>query len=242
MTSGASTRRSRPRTAGTITGRIAGGLPALFDQDTLKVARGLLGVRLVRLDERGPRTGRIVEVEAYLGPDDQASHARFGETARSRPMYGRAGSAYVYLVYGMYRCLNVVTEAVGTPHAILVRAVEPIDGIELIRAARLAADARTHRTFGPAERERTRERLERTAPARLASGPGLVGAAFDVDLDLTGSDLLDSAASLHLEASPPDKPVLEIEATPRIGIAFAGRPWTEMRWRFAVAGHPSVSH
>jgi len=156
-------------------------------------------------------------------------------------MYGRAGSAYVYLVYGMYRCLNVVTEAVGTPHAILVRAVEPIDGIELIRAARLAADAGSHRTFGPAERERTRQRLDRTAPARLASGPGLVGAAFDVDLALTGSDLLDPASCLHLEAAPLQEAPFEIEATPRIGIAFAGRPWTEERWRFAIAGNSSVS-
>jgi DNA-3-methyladenine glycosylase len=233
MTSGASTRRS--------SSSAAGGLPALFEQDTLSVARGLLGSRLVRSDEHGRRTGRIVEVEAYLGPDDQAAHSRFGQTARSRPMYGRAGSAYVYLVYGMYRCLNVVTGPAGTPHAILIRAVEPIDGIEQIRAARLAADARTHRVFGPVERERAQRRLERTPPARLASGPGLVGAAFDVELGLTGTDLLDPTAALHLEARPAAEPPVEVQATPRIGIAFAGPPWSDEPWRFSIAGHPSVS-
>jgi DNA-3-methyladenine glycosylase len=216
-------------------------LAALFEQDTLAVARGLLGTRLVRSDEHGQRIGRIVEVEAYLGPDDQAAHSRFGQTARSRPMYGRAGSAYVYLVYGMYRCLNVVTGPAGVPHAILIRAVEPITGVELIRAARLAADARTHRVFGPADRERVRQRLERTAPDRLASGPGLVGAAFDVELGLTGTDLLDPAAVLHLEPRPASEPPVEVRATPRIGIAFAGPPWIDEPWRFAIAGHPSVS-
>ena len=90
---------------------------------TLEAARGLLGTRLVRDDETGRRSGRIVEVEAYIGVDDRASHARFGPTARNRPMFGSPGHAYVYLVYGIYDCLNIVTEPAGSPAAVLVRAV-----------------------------------------------------------------------------------------------------------------------
>src|SRR6185312_16601918 len=110
---------------------------------TLELGRALLGGRLTR-DDGGDdgngvrRVARIVEVEAYIGEDDRASHARFGRTARNAVMFGRAGVAYVYLVYGMYDCLNIVTEAEGRPAAILVRAVEPLEGADAIRDARLA--------------------------------------------------------------------------------------------------------
>ncbi|HEX4898100.1 MAG TPA: DNA-3-methyladenine glycosylase, partial [Candidatus Limnocylindrales bacterium] len=96
---------------------------------TLDAARSVLGARLVREDPgRLTRVGRIVEVEAYIGTDDLASHARFGPTARNAVMLGPPGVAYVYLVYGMYDCLNVVTEPEGRPAALLIRAVEPVDG------------------------------------------------------------------------------------------------------------------
>ena len=156
-------------------------------------------------------------------------------------MYGRAGTAYVYLVYGMYRCLNVVTGPLGTPHAILVRAVEPLTGIEQIRHARLTAERRVHRSWSIQDGARASARIGEIPAERLARGPGLVGAAFDVELSMTGSDLLDPGAALRLEAAPPDEPAGRIEASPRVGIAFAGRPWTEQPWRFSLAGNPSVS-
>lgn len=216
-------------------------LRAAFRRPTLEVARSLLGTRLVRAEAGTRRVGRIVEVEAYLGPDDRASHARFGETPRSRPMFGQAGRAYVYLVYGMYHCLNVVTGPAGVPHAILIRAVEPLEGIDQIRAARVEAELRNRRSLGPADRDRLRARLERTPVARLAAGPGLVGAAFGLDRSLTGRDLLDPAEPVHLEPAPAGDPAVEVEVSARIGIAFAGPDWTERPWRFSIAGNPSVS-
>jgi DNA-3-methyladenine glycosylase len=222
-------------------------LRAVFSRPTLDVAPELLGMLLVRDTAGGRaepsrrRVGRIVEVEAYLGPDDRASHARFGETARSRPMYGEAGRAYVYLVYGMYDCLNVVTGPTGVPHAILIRAVEPLEGIASIRAARIEAELRSRRSLGPADVERIRTRIGRTPAERLAAGPGLVGAAFSLDRSLTGSDLLDPAQPVHLEARPAASPAPQIETSKRRGIDFAGEPWVDRPWRFTIAGNASVS-
>ena len=214
-------------------------LRAAFAGPTLDVARQLLGIHLVNV--AGHRVGRIVEVEAYLGPDDRASHARFGETPRSRPMYGEAGRAYVYLVYGMYHCLNVVTGPVGVPQAILIRAVEPLEGIDAIRAARLEAELRSRRSLGPEDAGRVEARLARTPAQRLAAGPGLVGAGFGIDRSLTGSDLLDPGQPIHLEAPAVGEPAFEIRTSPRIGIDFAGPPWVAEPWRFTIAGNPSVS-
>ena len=127
---------------------------------------------------RARRVGRIVEVEAYIGEDDLASHARFGPTDRNRVMYGPPGTAYVYLVYGMHHCLNVVTEPAGRPAALLVRAVEPIDGVDAMRAAREALSsgrrrarastgrrAATHPRRAPGRRPRPRGGGVRHHPA-----------------------------------------------------------------------------
>ncbi len=95
-----------------------------FERGTLDVARDLLGKYLVRKTERQELAGRIVEVEAYMGPEDRASHASRGRTKRTEVMFGRAGVAYVYVIYGMHHCLNVVTERPGFPAAVLIRAVE----------------------------------------------------------------------------------------------------------------------
>ena len=193
--------------------------------DTLNAAKALLGARLVR-DGDGSgttrRVGRIVEVEAYVGEDDRASHARMGPTARNRVMFGQAGMAYVYLVYGMHHCLNVVTGAVSVPAALLVRAVEPLAGTDVMRGARTATGRRP------------------VPDARLAAGPGLVGVAFGIDRALTGIDLCDPAACLHLEPAPDGEPSPRIVTTPRVGIGYAGEPWVSVPWRFLVPDSPSL--
>jgi DNA-3-methyladenine glycosylase len=185
--------------------------------------------------------GRIVELEAYIGEEDLASHARFGPTARNAVMHGPPGIAYVYLVYGMYDCLNIVTEPAGRPAALLVRAVEPLEGIEAMRSARLAGWRRRRKGQSSDAEAAEAARLAALPAERLASGPGLVAAAFGIDRTMTGLDLLDPSSPLRIEAAPPHEPRPAIETTPRIGIGFAGAPWTDVPWRFVIAGHPSVS-
>jgi DNA-3-methyladenine glycosylase len=167
-------------------------------------------------------------VEAYIGEDDQASHARFGRTARNAVMYGPPGIAYVYLVYGMYDCLNVVTEPDGRPAAVLIRAVEPVEGVAAMRRARAA---RTRRRGPPG-------RLENLPPARLAAGPGLVAAAFDISRADTGTDLLAPGSDLRLQAG---EPPAEVVATPRVGINYAPEPWRGVPWRLVDPSSPAIS-
>ena len=186
--------------------------------------------------DAGRRVGRIVEVEAYIGEDDAASHARFGRTARNEVMFGPPGIAYVYLVYGMYECLNVVTERAGRAAAVLIRAIEPVEGESAMRAARLRHALRRART--PEARERESARLAALPGARLGAGPGLAAAAFDITRDQTGADLLDPAAQLRLEGgAPPER----IVATPRIGIGYAAEPWRSNPWRFVDPASPALS-
>lgn len=145
---------------GPPTGRSFPAIPrAWYARPVLEVARDLLGTLVVRDHPEGPRVGRIVEVEAYDGPHDQASHARVGPTPRTAPMFGAPGHAYVYLVYGVHHCLNVVAHPEGAASAVLVRAFEPVSG------------------FPPG------------AGARVAAGPGLVGRALGVDRRDSGHDL-----------------------------------------------------
>lgn len=186
--------------------------------------------------------GRIVEVEAYIGEADRASHARFGQTPRNRTMYGEPGHAYLYLVYGMYTCLNVVTEPSGQPAAVLIRAVELTEGVDAARSLRLAQESSVKRArLDPLLRDRIAARIAAVPSERLASGPGLVSAAFGLAVSRTGLDLCDPASAVRLEPARPEDPVPVIVATPRVGIGYAGEPWVSMPWRFAIAGHPSVS-
>lgn len=205
---------------------------ALLSAPTLDAARSLLGALLVRDDPDGileRRVGRIVEVEAYIGMEDQASHARMGPTPRNEVMFGRPGIAYVYLVYGMHHCLNVVTEDAPIPAALLIRAVEPVSGIDAMRSARARLRPSGRVTDGG------------SADHRVAAGPGLVCAAFGIDRSATGLDLCDASSPLRLEAPPPHDPAPDVVTNPRVGIAYAGEPWASRPWRFIVAGSPSLS-
>jgi DNA-3-methyladenine glycosylase len=196
-----------------------------------------------------------VEVEAYVGLDDRASHAHVGPTDRNRAMFGPPGVAYVYLVYGMHHCLNVVTDAAGRPAALLIRAVAPLEGVAAMRAARIAAGAARRRIEAPAPAldadarritavEAETRRLEVLDAARLASGPALVAAAFGLDRSWTGRDLCDPRSALRIELPAPDWDGAEparVIATPRIGIDGAGEPWVSRPWRFLLSDEPSVS-
>jgi DNA-3-methyladenine glycosylase len=195
---------------------------------------------LVRGSGPQARIGRIVEVEAYVGVDDLASHARFGRTKRNAAMFGPPGVAYVYLVYGMYNCLNVVTEAEGRPAALLVRAVEPVSGAAAMRAARLDRAVLRVDGQGPEAIERVRRAMAAVPDRRLAAGPGLVCAAFSIDRTDDGMDLCDRAASLHLEIASGDEP-LSVETGSRVGIGYAPEPWHSKPWRFFVPGNPAIS-
>lgn len=194
--------------------------PALVSADAVTVARLLLGAWLVRDDGTGRRIGRIVETEAYAGPGDRASHARAGWTPRTAVMFGPPGRAYVYLVYGMHHCLNVVCGPDGEAAAVLVRALEPVDGLARMRERR-------GRTAGP--------------PVRTAAGPARACQALDIDRSLSGLDLL-SDPRLWLAADPgEDVEPPAIVTGPRIGVDYAGPDWAPRPWRFGVAGSPALS-
>jgi DNA-3-methyladenine glycosylase len=154
-------------------------------------------------------------------------------------MFGSPGVAYVYLVYGMYHCLNVVVEAEGLAAAVLIRAVEPIRGLVEMRAARSAAAVARAAGRGKTAVEAAARRIEAMPAARLAGGPGLVCAAFSIERAQNGRDLCDAGADLRLELGDSTPPA--VEAGPRIGIDYADEPWLSLPWRFFVAGSPSLS-
>jgi DNA-3-methyladenine glycosylase len=185
-----------------------------FVRDTISVARDLLGQRLVRVLNDGQRlAGIIVETEAYIGEDDRACHAACGHTERNAIMYGTAGHAYVYFIYGMYHCLNIVSEREGFPAAVLLRALQPVEGLAHIRKNRA----------GRADHE-------------LASGPGRLCQALTIDLSFYGHDLCTSSR-LFIERGP----VPAVSVGPRIGIA-ADEQSRARPWRFFVTDNPFVSH
>lgn len=195
---------------------------AFYDRPTLDVARDLLGKVLVH-NRRGVRTsGAIVEVEAYVGESDPACHAAPGLTKRNAPLYGVPGHAYVYLNYGIHCLVNVVTESDGSPAAVLIRALDPLDGVEIMRRRRARAmKGRRHRPSAA------------IAAHDLCRGPGNLTMAMGITLaenrlDLLGDRLL--VEDRGIEAGP-------IAWGPRIGI----RVGTETPWRAWVAGHPAVS-
>jgi DNA-3-methyladenine glycosylase len=189
---------------------------AFYNRPALDVARELIGLVLVRRHEAGTVAGRIVETEAYVGIGDRASHASRGRTARNEVMFGPPGHAYVYLIYGMHWCLNLVTEREGVPAAVLIRAVEPVEGIQLMRVRRPKA--------------RTDE--------QLTSGPARLCQAFAIDGSLNGAGLCLPDSTLYVEGRGEGSGT--IIAAPRVGVDYAGE-WAAKPFRFHEDESPYVS-
>jgi len=181
--------------------------------------------------------GRIVEVEAYVGEEDKACHARAGLTPRTAPLYGPPGFAYVYLTYGMHFLLNAVAEPEGKPAAVLIRAVEPLEGIETMMAGRLPRAGRAagdRATRGASNRNSA----GRVALHNLASGPAKLTQAFGLDLAHNRADL--QGPTVWIEPGEPI-PDSRVRTSARIGCESAKAPWDKIPWRFYVADSPHVT-
>jgi DNA-3-methyladenine glycosylase len=185
-----------------------------FDRPAVELARDLLGARLVHDAIDGAVGGRIVEVEAYAGPEDLAAHSSRGRTARNSVMFGPPGRLYVYLIYGLHHCLNVVAGPGTKPEAVLIRALALDEGIEAARRRRGAAP--------PME--------------RLASGPGNVARALGVDRGLDGADLLEGPIRIE----PRSGRAPRVRRGPRVGVDYAAA-WARRPLRFWIADDVHVS-
>jgi DNA-3-methyladenine glycosylase len=179
-----------------------------YDRPAIEVARDLLGKVLVH----GRAMGRIVETEAYLGVQDPAAHASRGLTQRTRVLFGPPGHAYVYFIYGMYECLNLVAEPEGQPGCVLIRALEPVGGIE----------------------EMWKRRPGARSVHDLASGPGKLTLAMGITRRQNGIDV--TRGELTVRCAAVEEP-FEVAVTPRIGIRHAA----EWPLRFHIEGNPCVS-
>jgi len=187
---------------------------SFYSRSTLDVASDLLGKVLVRKLGQRSLVGKIVETEAYVGPHDLACHASKGNTPRTSIMFGAPGYAYVYMIYGFYFCLNVVTEPLGYPAAVLIRGVEPIENVDLMRELRNNPQRETN----------------------IASGPGKLCMAMSIDKQLNGADLLGTTIWIEDRKLDPGP----IRTSPRVGVDYAGE-YKDKPWRFFVDGSPHVS-
>jgi DNA-3-methyladenine glycosylase len=188
-----------------------------FYRPALSVARDLLGARLVRIENDQRLSGLILETEAYSGEDDQGCHAKVGRTPRTQVMYGPPGHAYVYFTYGMHWCLNFVVEAEGFPAAVLIRAIQPTESLDMI-AARREGIPQEHWTDGPAKLTK----------------------ALNIAKAFNGADLCTPTAQLFVEPGflIPDS---QFVTTPRIGLKNVPEPWRSIPWRFRVVAGPNVT-
>lgn len=180
----------------------------------MDVASDLLGKVLVRRIKGKNLAGMIVETEAYAGPHDLACHASKGRTRRTEVMFGPGGYTYVYMIYGFYFCLNVVTDDVGFASAVLIRAIQPLENVEIMRKLRGNPDRETD----------------------IASGPGKLCRALAIDKELNGADLEGKMIWLEdRQFHPPS-----ICTSPRVGIDYAGE-YRDKLWRFYIRENPHVS-
>lgn len=184
---------------------------SFFAGYTPSVARRLVGKTLVRVHGKEVMSGKIVELEAYRGSRDPASHAYRGPTKRNCVMFGEPGHAYIYFTYGNHWMLNITTEKVGTPGAVLIRTIEPIEGVELMKKNRGISEIR-----------------------ELTSGPGKLTQALRIDKDLNGEDIITSERLYVLEGGGPE-PV--VKTSTRIGITVG----VNYRWRYFIEGNRFVS-
>lgn len=181
---------------------------SFFARPALAVARGLLGMRLVRVDGEQRISGTILEAEAYGGEEDLGCHCRAGRTERTQVMYGSPGHAYVYFTYGMHWMLNVVAQPAGTPAAVLLRAIRLEEGLELVAARR-----------------------SRQPSLHWTDGPGKICQALNIDKRFNGADLCDRQAELFLEWGWPI-PDENVTIGPRVGLNSVPEPWKSIPWRF----------
>ncbi|MBI4517240.1 MAG: DNA-3-methyladenine glycosylase [Deltaproteobacteria bacterium] len=189
-----------------------------FARDALTLAQALLGAVLVHEAPDGTAAGRIVEAEAYRGPEDRAAHSYGGRrTPRNEVMYGPAGHAYVYFIYGMHYCFNVVAAGRDQPEAVLIRALEPLAGVELMRARRGVNEA--------------------MPPAALARGPANLCRALGIDRRLNGANLLSGPLRIERGAALATE---RIVAATRVGVAYAGEHALRL-WRFYDRTSAAVS-
>jgi len=190
---------------------------SFYTRPTRQLAQALLGCRLVRRWHGQRLSGLIVEAEAYIGETDLACHARAGRTSRNAVMYGKPGFAYVYFTYGMHWMLNVVSEEEHFPAAVLIRALEPQEGIDVMRQHR------------PVSR-----------PIELCSGPAKLTQALRIDQTLNGVDLCSRRGDLWIEPGVP-LPARSVRRGPRVGLGATPEPWKSKPWRYWVKDNPFVS-
>ncbi len=181
---------------------------SFYDRPTLTVARALIGARLVRISDGVKLVGLITETEAYISEKDLACHCKAGRTARTAVMFEEPGHAYVYFTYGNHWMFNIVTERVGFPAAVLIRAIQPVEGVDVMMERRHGRD-----TFGP----------------------GKLCQALGITKSENGVDLTETSGGLWIEAGV-KVPSSLVTKGPRVGLNNTPEPWLSKPWRFLVKG------
>lgn len=208
---------------------------SFFERNTILVAQDLLGKFLVRKIGNTTLSGMIVETEAYVGPHDLACHASKGCTERTEVMFKEAGTWYVYMIYGMYYCLNIVTEKKNYPSAVLIRALEPTDGLNIMAKNRNSPSLKLQVTSYPPEAgPPLASRLQ------VANGPGKLCQALGIDKKFNASSATASSSKLFVEDRKIKIPENKIVKAPRIGVDYA-KEWKNKLLRFYIKGNRYVS-